>query len=565
MSDKINLDNYKSLTLPESYKYYIGLLLKWKNWQIYNPEKLIVHQGDRLFFEESINNIASYNCKNLRPEFLQSFYLLANSDIDLNEIIFYGTQLFKFDTSIYSSELIYPFLQIKSQSIKLNKKIVIDDTQFSRFKNDKLKIDFYKTTGILILENKIMNSNNIVEITVDNSFDFIKLINIDTHSFSKKTKNILIDFYYKNNKLELINCNFPELDNIRQEEEILMLRNELETVKNTNVPQEIFDFTQKIPPEYWDAFADYFAGFKGFVLRSKGKRIGMELNVNGDFLFRVYSDEPKDLIGIEQDLKQFLSAVPFFIQNPLFGVNQINKSGKVDPNLMILESQVSALTTQLRMTQAGKIWAEEQNQILFGQISELEIEIDTQTKQNQIFLEYTKPIIFTEGKTDVIYLQAAINLFANDFTLLQNIQIEEIGFQTDGQTKNGGFGKLNDYFKANQNKTAALNSKIILLYDCDANQKFENINNKLFKLGIEINSQNQKYKIGIENLLPQKYFENDSFYSKQTNKNFNTGKIVQITELDKVKLCTHICNQTDTNDFEYFKPLLVKLQQIFTI
>jgi len=94
--------------------------------------------------------------------------------------------------------------------------------------------------------------------------------------------------------------------------------------------------------------------------------------------------------------------------------------------------------------------------------------------------------------------------------------------------------------------------KIILLYDSDTNKPPEN-DALLYVRTMPIQEKNITYKIGIENLLSlPSSFDKDNFY-KERKKTDHYGAVSTICELDKTKLCGHICNDiSPEQQKEYF-------------
>lgn len=546
----ISSQSIDQIKLSEAQEYYLELFRKWQKWQIESPEKL------KLNYLMGIKDISEAILKiesNEGVDF-QTYYKLAICDSELSKIYILLTW---FDSKTLNPESKKSSL-IYSKADTMNKQIfIIKDRNSSKL---GFVISFEQGEGILDITN--LNNRSVKIDIFDCNFDFIRLKGFNISDFDFMTRNELLR-HNKQNTLELIDCNFLELDNLKKEQEILTLQNELELAQKTTIqPQQIFDFSSKIPKEYWEPFATYFSGFKSFIKRAKGKSLGMEININGDFMFRVYSDDPEDLVGIEQDLSDFLLAITYYSKNQFDSYQRMQNGETVSINNLVMEGKVSQLIQEVKYLELENKTLRTIVSIVPEILQNIQESIHQNYLQNQLLLEYYKPKIFTEGKTDVDYLKTAIKIFGKQYPELLKVEIDEIGIQEDGQTRDGGVPNLNAYFKANKNKTSNLSTQIVLLYDCDTNQKLENIDNKLFKVGIKYNSNNQKYKIGIENLLPQSYFETDDYYKQTTKTDPNTGKKTTIEELDKVKLCQNICSQARPEDFKNFEELLNQLNQI---
>jgi hypothetical protein len=342
---------------------------------------------------------------------------------------------------------------------------------------------------------------------------------------------------------------------------IMELKKQITTSKSSQ-PSEIFDFTENIPKEYWEPFATYFSGFKSFIKRAKGKNLGMELNVNGDFVFRVYSDNSKDLEGIQQDLNDFLSAIAYYGQNKFENYQKIQSGENVSINNLIVEGKVNQLIQEVKYLELENKTLRTANSLFSIILPGIEEGISQNLLENRKLLETTRPTIYTEGKIDVQYLKTAIEVLG--FDQLSHVEIEEIGHDDGKGGQNGGCSNLDNYLNANKYKTSKLGNKVVLLYDCDTNKPNQNIEDKLFVHLIPFNSNNQKYKIGIENLLLEKYFLDDNFYKTSIKNQEKVGKIIEIKtiELDKNKLYKYICDKREISDFEIFRPLLESLISI---
>ncbi|MCK9170985.1 MAG: hypothetical protein M0P01_11285 [Treponema sp.] len=114
------------------------------------------------------------------------------------------------------------------------------------------------------------------------------------------------------------------------------------------------------------------------------------------------------------------------------------------------------------------------------------------------------------------------------------------------------------FFKSNSD---LLPGKVVLLYDCDT-KKTEEVNdegNVIVQCMVN-NPSNTIYTIGVENLLvlPADFPFND-FY-KIISKKDGYGAESSIHELDKTKLCDHICCDLP---LEGQKKILINLKKEF--
>jgi hypothetical protein len=146
---------------------------------------------------------------------------------------------------------------------------------------------------------------------------------------------------------------------------------------------------------------------------------------------------------------------------------------------------------------------------------------------------------------------------------LNQIEIEQIGYEDGKNVKESGCNGLDNYFRSNKSKTDLLSNKVVLIYDCDTKIENQNIADKLYTFKIPFNELNQSYKIGIENLLPQEVFTDEKYWETKKIIDSNTGRTTIIEDLNKIKLCENICERGDINDFEHFRTLLNYLSSIF--
>lgn len=178
----------------------------------------------------------------------------------------------------------------------------------------------------------------------------------------------------------------------------------------------------------------------------------------------------------------------------------------------------------------------------------------------QQVLKTSKPLVLTEGQTDVLYIRTSLELLGYDH-LLKQLEIDEIGKAGQAGTKGGGQTNLDaarKFLENNQNRFAR---RVLLLYDCDTKKEASTVG-FLFSRCIPHNSENKKVSKGIENLFPAELFE-QRFYTKRTiNKEYGEENI--ISEFRKQEFCEWICKQRrDCNDFRQFKELLVPILEEF--
>ncbi|MCU0516329.1 MAG: AAA family ATPase [Oscillatoria sp. Prado101] len=175
-------------------------------------------------------------------------------------------------------------------------------------------------------------------------------------------------------------------------------------------------------------------------------------------------------------------------------------------------------------------------------------------------LETTKPLVFMEGKTDVLYLTTALELLGHS-DLLEGLEIDEIGQSGKEGTKGGGQANLDIARKFLENNKSRFPRWVLLIYDCDTKKKSENVG-RIWIRSISQNPDNTKATKGIENLLPTDLLKDD-FYNKVQRQSGDGGEITE-TKLQKDDLCQWVCHQRrNRDDFLEFDSLLVPIIREF--
>jgi hypothetical protein len=175
-------------------------------------------------------------------------------------------------------------------------------------------------------------------------------------------------------------------------------------------------------------------------------------------------------------------------------------------------------------------------------------------------LKTHKPLVLTEGQTDVLYIQTGLELLGYT-ELLKQLEIDEVGKSGKEGAKGGGHTNLDAARKFLENNQSRFPRRILFLYDCDTGKKAEDVG-YLSICCIPNNTQNTKVTKGIENLLPIELFE-DRFYTKRTERK-EYGEENIIIKFEKQKFCEWVCkNRRARNDFLQFEALLVPILQKF--
>lgn len=150
-----------------------------------------------------------------------------------------------------------------------------------------------------------------------------------------------------------------------------------------------------------------------------------------------------------------------------------------------------------------------------------------------------KPVVFTEGETDPVYIQAALEVLGHG-DILNALEVRWIGKQTPQGPSNTGKDALNTLCKVLDAQPELVKSKVLLLYDCDANKQPVD-HDRLSIRSIPRNPANAKITVGIENLLPEAILTQD-FYPVKVLTTVR-GEKKTIEEFDKTKLCRVVCQE----------------------
>ena len=163
------------------------------------------------------------------------------------------------------------------------------------------------------------------------------------------------------------------------------------------------------------------------------------------------------------------------------------------------------------------------------------------------FKERSKPLVLTEGESDVRYLKTAL-------TLLDKAQLLNY-FDFDSVGGKEGLNRFRTMYEA---KPSLIPLPVLLLYDRDAKKTTKVREGPLWIYSIPHNPENKKVCKGIENLFPEILFEN-RFYQKRPLKNGYGGNF---DEFDKPAFCNWICDERkDSADFEKFDSVIEILEE----
>ena len=173
----------------------------------------------------------------------------------------------------------------------------------------------------------------------------------------------------------------------------------------------------------------------------------------------------------------------------------------------------------------------------------------------QRFMEGNKPLVLTEGPSDVRYIQTALALLGRE-ELLNSFDIESVGMERGNQPRPGGASGLNRFRNVYESKSSLFHRPILLLYDCDTQKPSEQVE-QLWVRSIPRNDENIKVKNGIENLFSANLFQNCFYHTVSTRDDGG-----DVTGLDKSKFCNWICEERkNADDFEKFNRIVEILEE----
>ena len=246
-------------------------------------------------------------------------------------------------------------------------------------------------------------------------------------------------------------------------------------------------------------------------------------------------------------LIQLFPKVQFIVSShsPLFLLGMERTFGP--DGFTILELPTGTRISSERFTEFGKAFEYYQHTESFKEQIE------------QRFMEGNKPLVLTEGPSDVCYIQTALTLLGRE-ELLNSFEIESVGMKSGNQPRPGGASGLNRFRNVYESKSSLFHRPILLLYDCDTQKPNEQVERLWVRL-IPSNDENTEVTNGIENLFPANLFE-DRFYHKSSTK----GDGGYVMNLDKNEFCNWICEERkNANDFEKFDRIVKILEEFIEV
>jgi predicted ATPase len=281
----------------------------------------------------------------------------------------------------------------------------------------------------------------------------------------------------------------------------------------------------------------------GFLLKDKGVSKGATFLIDEpeislhpkwqieilDFYKRVINESSTE----ESSQMIFSTHSPFIIHNP----------NRRNDKVVILSKDEKGQITAL---ETPEFYSWTNNKVVK---EAFQVDFNLQESPNKIYLE---------GETDEKYFKKAMEVF--DLNTLQ-YEISWIGrINENGNTEFTGDTALNhakSFFVANSD---ILKSKVVLFYDSDTRKQEESFGNLLIRK-MPLNTDNELYKIGIENLLDlPETFDKDQFYTERLKED-DYGAQSVIRTLDKTKLCDWVCEECT---MEQQKEILKNLAPLLT-
>lgn len=170
----------------------------------------------------------------------------------------------------------------------------------------------------------------------------------------------------------------------------------------------------------------------------------------------------------------------------------------------------------------------------------------TQAFDIQLNYEKDKLVVLVEGPTDELYIKKALEVFGKNHL---PVIVQWVGREDAAGHKFTGDSALThskEYLLSNNNVS---NNKFLLLYDSDtkvSDKDFETAN--LYIRKSPKNDENERFKIGVENLLTlPSDFPSEDFYTIDEKTDEYGGSIFS-KKLNKVKLCNWICNELSEDE-----------------
>ena len=213
---------------------------------------------------------------------------------------------------------------------------------------------------------------------------------------------------------------------------------------------------------------------------------------------------------------------------------------------------------------------------IIGNIQLFHMLKDVKMEERVTDIKDLKVLIFCEGKTDVAYIEKALELFGHKELIDAKVCRYEIcGNDIEVRKKKNQklIEKRDTYLKAFQEGNTRLTIPCIFVLDCDTNESYE-VENELITFPWTKQSKDRGYIVGggIENNFHQdvfmKLFESGAQYLKimKLIENSSDGLKETIIEFifheQKVNICKWICEHGTKEDFIHFSPLVSLITEL---
>ena len=164
-----------------------------------------------------------------------------------------------------------------------------------------------------------------------------------------------------------------------------------------------------------------------------------------------------------------------------------------------------------------------------------------------------KPLVFTEGETDVEYIQTSLKVFGRE-DLIELLEIKCVGTSSSGGSRNCGTRGLDNARRIIELHPELIQRSVLLLYDSDASKPCTKEGHLILK-SIPKNKENTRVKRGIENLFNSDLFT-EQFYNEKIEES-EYGEQKKIQSFKKTEFCKWICNnKKDRETFSKFSDII---------
>ncbi len=173
-----------------------------------------------------------------------------------------------------------------------------------------------------------------------------------------------------------------------------------------------------------------------------------------------------------------------------------------------------------------------------------------------------RPLVFTEGETDLLYIRTALELL-NRQDILEGLQIDWIGRHGPKGPLNTGSPWLDQTKKVIEANTDLTKRRVLLLYDFDTKKAAED-NGPISVRSIPRNPGNSRIKKGIENLFPPELFEERFYTTREIEGDY--GEPIRRVTFEKMKFCKWMCEERrSVEDFKGFSVVVDLLERFLQV